>query len=380
MWRNVRRKPAIAKRRATSPRSTARNEPFTIRLIADVTEIILALSSLAAVLATALTLVSTPAAAQGVADFYRGRTVSFVVGFGPGGGYDLYARVVSRHIGRHIPGNPTVVVQNMDGAGSVRASNYVYMVAPKDGTVIAAVNQNMPMYQLLGGAGAQFEADKLVWLGSMANSNGVIYTWHTSGVRTIEDAKTQLVPLGAVGVASDSYIFPTVVNALAGTKFKPIPGYAGTGQINIAIERGEVMGRGGTTWASVHSANRSWLESNRLHILLQIGFGKEPELKSVPLLQDVVSNDEDLKVANVVSLPTALGYAHWVAPGVPSDRVEALRQAYAATMKDSDFLAEAQKLNMELRPQSGEQVSTLAKRVTDTPKPVLERTAKILGW
>jgi hypothetical protein len=331
-------------------------------------------------LSLVISLMSTPAAAQGVAEFYRARTVSFVVGFGPGGGYDLYARVISRHIGRHIPGNPNVVVQNMDGAGSVRAANYVYAVAPKDGTVIAAVNQNMPMYQLLGGAGAQFEADKLVWLGSMANSNGVIYAWHTSGVRTIEDAKTQLVPLGAVGVASDSYIFPTVVNALAGTKFKPIPGYAGTGQINIAIERGEVMGRGGTTWASVQSANRAWLEGNRLHILLQIGFEKEPELKSVPLLQDVVSNPDDLQVANVISLPTALGYAHWVAPGVPTERVEALRQAYMATLKDAEFLAEAQKLNMELRPQTGAQVGTLAKRVADTPKPVLTRTAKILGW
>src|SRR5262249_51454092 len=258
-------------------------------------------------------------------------------------------------------------------------------VAPKDGTVIAAVNQNMPMYQLLGGAGAQFEADKLVWLGSMANSNGVVYTWHTSGVRTIEDAKTQLVPLGAVGTASDSYIFPTVVNALAGTKFKPIPGYSGTGQINIAIERGQVMGLGGTTWASVQSSNRAWLEGNLINILLQIGFEKEPELKAVPLLQDLVSNDDvsnddDRKVANVVSLPTALGYAHWVAPGVPAERVEALRQAYAATMKDAEFLAEAQKLNMQLRPQRGADVSALAKRVTDTPKPVLERTAKILGW
>src|SRR5207249_2206809 len=298
-----------------------------------------------ALLAAGLALASAPAAAQGVADFYRGRTINFVVGFGPGGGYDLYARVISRHIGRHIPGNPIVVVQNMDGAGSVRASNYVYAVAPKDGTVIAAVNQNMPMYQLLGGAGAQFEADKLVWLGSMANSNGVVYTWHTSGVRTIEDSKTRLVPLGAVGVASDSYIFPTVVNALAGTKFKPIPGYAGTGQINIAIERGEVMGRGGTTWASVQSANRTWLENNRLHILLQIGFEKEPELTMVPLLQDLVTSSDDLQVANVISLPTALGYAHWVAPGVPAERVEALRQAYMATLKDNEFLAEAQKLN-----------------------------------
>src|SRR5262245_2294265 len=328
----------------------------------------------------ALTLQSASACAQSVVDFYRGKTVSFIVGFGPGGGYDLYPRALGRHIGRHIPGNPAVVVQNMDGAGSVRAANYVYAVAPKDGTVIAAVNQNMPMYQLLGGAGAQFEADKLQWLGSMANSNGIIYTWHTSGIKTIEDARQREVPLGAVGTASDSYIFPTIVNALLGTKFKPIPGYAGTGQINIAIERGEVMGRGGTTWASVQSANRAWLEGNKLNLLVQIGFEKEPELTSVPLLLELVKASDDAQVVKVISLPTVLGYAHWVAPGVPLERVEALRQAYAATLKDPEFIADAQKLNMQLRPQSGAEVSALSKQVTDTPKPVLERTAKLLGW
>src|SRR5882672_10433945 len=184
-----------------------------------------------ALLVAALVLAGAPAAAQGVADFYRGRTINFVVGFGPGGGYDLYARVISRHIRRHIPGNPIVVVQNMDGAGSVRAANYVFGVAPKDGTVIAAVNQNMPMYQLLGGAGAQFEADKLQYLGSMAYSNGLIYTWHTSGIRTIEDARQREVPLGAVGTTSDSHIFATIINEVARTRFKPITGYTGTGQI-----------------------------------------------------------------------------------------------------------------------------------------------------
>ena len=330
--------------------------------------------------AAALSLPGGQAGAQGVADFYRGKTVSFVVGFGPGGGYDLYARVISRHIGRHIPGNPFVVVQNMDGAGSVRASNYVYAVAPKDGTVIAAVNQNMPMYQLLGGAGAQFEAAKLAWLGSMANSNGVIYTWHSSGIKTIADAKEREVPLGAVGVASDSYIFPTIVNALVGTRFKPIPGYAGTGQINIAIERGEVMGRGGTTWASVQTSNKAWLEGNKLNLLLQIGFEKETELNAVPILQELVTGEADAQVTKVISLPTALGYAHWVAPGVPAERIEALRAAYAAALKDPEFRKEAETLNMQLRPQTGAEVSARSKQVTDTPKPVLERTARILGW
>src|SRR3954451_4579975 len=241
----------------------------------------------AAALMLFVVLQTLPAAAQTVADFYKGKAVNILVGFGPGGGYDLYARLLGRHLGRHIPGHPNVVVQNMDGAGSVRAANYVYAVAPKDGTAIAAVNQNAPMYQLLGGAGAQYDATKLQWLGSMANSNGIVYTWHTSGIRTIEDARTRDVPMGPVGTASDSYIFTTMINEVAKTRFKPIAGYAGTGQINIAVERGEVAGRGGISWASVQSSNKSWLDEKKINLLVQIGFEKEPELPDVPLVQDV---------------------------------------------------------------------------------------------
>lgn len=330
--------------------------------------------------AATLTMHAGARAAPDVADFYRGKTISFIVGFGPGGGYDLYPRVFARHFQKHIPGNPTVNVQNMEGAGSVRAANYVYMVAPKDGTVIAAVNQNMPMYQLLGGAGAQFDTAKLQWLGSMSHSNGIIYTWYTSGIRTIDDAKDHVVPLGAVGTSSDSYIYPTIVNALIGTKFKPIPGYAGTGQINIAIERGEVMGRGGNTWNSIKSGDRSWLEQKKLNLLLQIGLQKEPDLPDVPLLQDLVTTTEGKQIVHVISLPTALGYAHWVAPGVPANRVEALRTAYTATLKDPDFLSDAEKANIEIRPQAGQELAALAEQVLNTPKDVLAKTAQILGW
>src|SRR5215216_3316790 len=159
------------------------------------------------------------APAQSVAEFYKGKTIQIIVGFGVGGGYDLYARALGRYLGKYVPGQPTVVVQNLEGAGSVRAANHVYSGSPPDGTVIAAVNQNMPMYQLLGGAGARFEAAGMQWLGSMANSNGLVYTWHTSGIKTLEDAKHTEVPMGAVGNASDSVIFPNLLNELLGTKF-----------------------------------------------------------------------------------------------------------------------------------------------------------------
>ncbi len=318
------------------------------------------------------------AQAQSVADFYKGKTIQIVVGFGAGGGYDLYGRALGRYLGKYVPGNPTVVVQNMEGASSIRAANYTY--ASSDGTVIAAVNQNAAMYQLLGGAGAKFEAAKLQWLGSMANSNGTVYTWHTSGIKSLEEAKLREVPMGAVSVQSDSVIFPNLINELLGTKFKPITGYAGTTQIHLAMERGEVMGRGGNNWASVKTANLSWIRENKINMLVQVGFEKEPELPDVPLLLDLVKSEDDKGVVRVVSLPTAIGYGHWLGVGVPKDRTVALRAAYEAVMKDPEFMAEVKKTGMEIRVQTGAQMDALVKKVIDTPQAVLAKTAQILKW
>jgi tripartite-type tricarboxylate transporter receptor subunit TctC len=325
--------------------------------------------------------VSGAARAQSAADFYKGKTVSIVVGFGAGGGYDLYARLLGRFMGEHIPGKPNVIVQNMDGAGSVRAANFVYAVGAKDGTVIAAVNQNMPMYQLLGGKAAQFVAARMVWLGSMGGSNGLLYTWHTSPVKSIEEAKRTEVKLGGTGTNSDSHIFPTLINNLLGTKFKVINGYAGgSKEVHLALERGEVEGRGGNAWASLMSSNRDWVDQKKLNILVQIGFRPEPEIAHVPLLQDLVTSERDRQIVDLVSLPTVLGYAHWVAPEVPAERVAALRSAYAATMKDPAFLAEARRLGMLLRPATGAEVEAQVAKVASTPKPVLEEAARVLEW
>ena len=333
-----------------------------------------------ALILASIAFIASPAQAQNVSEFYKGKTIQIMVGFGAGGGYDLYARALARHLGKHMPGQPAVVVQNMEGAGSVRAANYVYSGSPKDGTVIAAVNQNAPMYQLLGGTAARFEAAGMQWLGSMANSNGLLYTWTASGIKTLDDAKTREVPLGAVGTSSDSFIFPTIVNELLGTKFKPINGYAGTAQIHLAMERGEVMGRGGNSWASVQTSDRAWLDEHKINILLQVGFRKEPELPDVPLLLDLVKGDDAVGIVKVMSLPTALGYGHWVAPGIPSGRLAALRAAYAATMKDPEFLQDAEKQHMLIRAQDGAALQGLVKQATTAPKAALERTAKILNW
>ncbi len=332
------------------------------------------------VLAATLSRATPAARAEEAADFYRGKTISVIVGFGPGGGYDTYARLLARYLGNHIPGQPSVVVQNLEGAGSVRAANYVYSVAPKDGTVIAAVNQNMPMYQMLGGAGAQFNPAEMSWLGSMAYSNGTLYTWAQSGIRTLDDAKAREIPLGGVGTTSDSYIYPTLVNGLLGTRFKVINGYAGTKEIHLAMERGEVMGRGGNTWASVMSSNQDWIDAGKISVLLQIGFKTEPEIPQVPLLIDLVKSTAEKQIVTVVTLPTALGYTDWLAPEVPPARLALLRTAYDATMRDKAFLAEAAQHAMLIRPQTSGEIEALIKQAAAVPKPVLERTAQLLGW
>jgi len=337
-------------------------------------------SLLAALAAAVLLPMPAARAAEEASDFYRGKTITVVVGFGAGGGYDIYARLLAHHLGNHIAGAPNVVVQNMEGAGSVRAANYVYSVAPKDGTVIAAVNQNMPMYQMLGGAGAQFNAAQINWLGSMAYSNGTLYTWYQSGIRTLADAKSREVLLGGVGTTSDSYIYPTLINGLLGTRFKVINGYAGTKEIHLALERGEVMGRGGNTWASLTTSNQDWVDQKKINLLVQIGFKSEPEIGQVPLLIDLVNTPEEKQIVTVVTLPTALGYTNWLAPEVPAGRMKLLREAYAATMRDQAFLDEAGKHAMMIRPQTGAEIAALIKQAASVPKPVLDRTAQLLGW
>jgi tripartite-type tricarboxylate transporter receptor subunit TctC len=320
------------------------------------------------------------AVAQDVDEFFKNRTIKIVVGFGPGGGYDLYARLLAKYLPAHIPGAPSVVVENMEGAGSVRAANYVYEAAPRDGSVIAAVNQNAPMYQLLGGAGARFHAEEANHIGSLVHSNEVLYVWHTSGVTSLDQAKAREVVLGAVAVTSDSYIYPTVINGLLGTRFRIVKGYT-TGQaLNLAVERGEVMGRGGTSWASIQSSRPTWMRDRAINVLVQVGPDKENELADVPLLGDLVTNDDDRRLLGVISLPLALGYAYWLPPGVPADRVAALREAFTATAADKALLEEAAMRHIIIRPQPGAAIDALVRQTAATPKPVIEKAVKLRGW
>ena len=323
---------------------------------------------------------SGAAHAQDAGAFYAGKNISIIVGFGPGGGYDLYARLLARYYGPKIPGKPNVIVQNMPGAGGVNAANFVYNTAAKDGTVIAGVNQGAALFQQLGGKGAQYDASKFRWIGRMASSNNVAYTWTASGIRNIDDAKKSEVIMAGSGVISDANIYPNVMNGLLNTRFKIINGYPGTNQSNLALERGEVQGRGGGSYSSLQTTRPQWLKDGSISLLMQVGLEKEPDLPNVPRLIDLVSNEQDRQIATLVTLPVEIGYNYWVAPEVPADRVNALRTSFEATLKDPAMLAEAKKISLEIRYKSGADLEKMVADAAKTPPDVLKRAAKILGW
>jgi tripartite-type tricarboxylate transporter receptor subunit TctC len=325
--------------------------------------------------------VTAAAQAQEASSFYKGKTINIICGFAAGGGYDAYARLIARHMGRHVPGSPQMIVQNMTGAGSVRAANHVYVNAPKDGTVIAAVNQNMPMYQLLGGAAAQFDASKFNWLGSIVSSNGFLTTWHTSPTKTLQDALQRETIMGGSGTNSDSHIFPTLLNNLIGTKFKVINGYSGgSADINLALERGEVEGRGGNSWASLISNNPDWIRDKKLNYIIQFGLVPEPAVPGVPLLQDVVSSAEDKEIAFLIGLPIAIGYAYWLAPEVPKERMAALRSAWGLLVEDSAFIEEARKAGLQINSQPASELEKVVLKATGLSPKTLDRAAALLEW
>lgn len=314
------------------------------------------------------------------APFYEGKTVTIIVSYAPGGGYDFYSRLLSRHLGNHVPGKPNVVVQNMPGAAGVVATNHVYNIAPKDGTVIAAVDQNIPMYQMLGGEGVRYDAARFNWLGIIASSNGLVMAWHTSDIKSLDDAKKRAVPIGATGTNDDAYVYAKVLNATAGTRFNLVRGYQGTSAVNVAIERGEVEAMGRSSYYGFLGQKSDWVRDKKVVFLAQLGFSKQPELPDVPLVIDLMTTDEDRQMAALISLPTAIGYSHWMAAEVPADRVKIMRAAYAMTVADPAFVADATKQNLQVRPKTAAEIEALVKRASATPEAVRKRTATILEW
>ena len=321
-----------------------------------------------------------PARAQGdaVADFYRGRTVTLTVGYSPGGGYDTYARILARHIGKHIPGNPAIVVQNMPGAGSLRSANTLFNVAPKDGTAIGMFGRGIAMEPLIGSSPAQFDATKFLWLGSGTNEASVIVTWHTKQIKTWADLINKPFNVGGEGTGSDPDVYAMMLKNVFGAKLKLVSGYPGTAEIALAIERGEVDGRASWSWSSLKSFKPDWVAEKKVHTPVQLNLEKSPDLPDVPLIGDYATNERQRQIMKIVLSRQTMGRPFMAPPGIPADRAAGLRKAFDATMADPEFIAEAKARGQEVNPVSGAELDKLLADLYATPKDVVEETKRAI--
>jgi len=333
---------------------------------------------LAAALVTALP--GSMARAQSPADFYKGKTVEFYIGYSVGGGYDLYARTIARHIGKHIPGNPTVVPKNMEGAGSLRLANWLFRVGAKDGSVIGTIGRGTGFDPILGQQGAQFDGTKFTWLGSANNEVSVCVSWNaTSGIAKFEDLLSKEMTVGGTSSSADTDQFPRIMNGVLGTKMRIVSGYPGGNDVVLAMERGEVKGRCGWSWSSVMSTHRVWLDEKKMTVLAQLALQKHPDLPDVPLIIDLAKTDEQKQILKLIFARQVMGRPYLAPPGIPADRAAALRQAFMDTMTDKDFLADAEKAQLEITPVDGAGIQKLVTEVYQTPPEVAKKAAELLN-
>jgi tripartite-type tricarboxylate transporter receptor subunit TctC len=328
--------------------------------------------SLARAALASLVAASSGHAASG-SEFYAGKSITLIISTGVGGGVDTNARLIARHLGNHIPGKPTIVPKNMPGAGHLQATNYVYGQAPKDGTVIAAILPAFVGYQVLDGRGAQYDVRNFNFLGSSDVENANLYTWHTLGIKKIEEIKTREVLMGATGAGSYTRLYPTLLNNVLGYKFKIVSGYKSTNEIHLAMERGEVSGRAGNFFTSLKSQNPDWLTDMKIDMLLQFGAVRDPEWPDVPLLTDLATNEEQRQIFKLFSAEVALGKIFVTTPGVPRDRLDTLRKAFEETLRDPDFIADAMRLQMQVRPLDHQRVKQLADEIIAMPQNLVDK-------
>jgi tripartite-type tricarboxylate transporter receptor subunit TctC len=318
------------------------------------------------------------AQADSVADFYRGRTINVIVGYGAGGGYDLYARALTRYMGKYLPGNPGFVVQNLAGAGSLNAANNIYNLAPKDGTSFGTFARGLAMEPLIGTAKVMFDATKFTWLGSGTNEVSVCATFQTSPVKVWKDIFAHEFVAAGEGAGSDPDTYATMAKRLFGAKIKLITGYKGTTDMNLAIERGEADGRCGWSWSAIKSTKPEWLTGNKLNLLAYISEAKSPERLDLPSLADF-ADDRQKQVLRLVTSRQVMGRPFAAPPGVPEDRKKALRQAFDATLKDPAFLEEATKLGLDVNPVSGAEIDKLIAQLYSTPKDLVDEASKAIA-
>ncbi|HTV37321.1 MAG TPA: hypothetical protein VMF12_12895 [Xanthobacteraceae bacterium] len=327
----------------------------------------------AAVLAVCAGLVD----AAGVEDFFKGRNISLIVGYSAGGGYDAYARLLARYIGKHIPGDPAIIPEQMAGAGSLRAANYIFSVAPKDGSVFGTFSRSMGISPLIDKA--NFDSRKFTWLGSVTDDDTLCVTWHTSAVKNWSDFISKSSIFGGEGAGADPDIWLLLYKNVFGAKAKLVSGYPGTNDIVMAMERGEVDGVCGISWSTVKSTHPDWLSNHLVNFIVQAALTKEPAIASVPLVADLVSNPEELQITKVLLASQAMARPFAAPPGLPDDRRAALINAFDATMQDPTFLAEAKRLDFDVRPVSGATIDRLLAELYATPKDVLIKATKAIS-
>jgi tripartite-type tricarboxylate transporter receptor subunit TctC len=316
-----------------------------------------------------------PAQAQSVGDFYRGKTINLLIGVGVGGEYDLQARLVARHLGKHIPGNPNVVPQNMVGAGGINMANHLYNTAARDGTFIAMMGNNFPATQAVGGKSVKFDAGKFQWLGTIAPVVETMAVWHTAGVKSMDDLRKQEIVAGASGRGAITYFYPMMMNAFLDTKFKIVTGYPGGNQINLAMERGEVQARN-NTWSSWKATRPQWLKDKQIYVVAQAG-PRASDL-DVPSVEELAKTPDDRLTIELIVSGTQLGRPFATTPDVPADRLAALRDAFRATMKDPEFLKDAAQMNFEVNPVYGEPMQKTVEKILSTPKSLAMRAKEFL--
>jgi tripartite-type tricarboxylate transporter receptor subunit TctC len=319
------------------------------------------------------------AQAQSLADFYKGKQISVIIYSAAGSAYDVYARLLARHMGRHIPGNPGFLPKQMPGAGGLKATEYLYRFAPKDGTVFGTISRGNPFEPILGNTKANFDPFKMVWLGSMNREVSLAISWHTAKVKTFDDLKKTELLIPGTGAGADSQILPVAFNNLAGTKFKIILGYPNTTKAALSMEQGELDGIGYWSWSAIKQGHPDWIKDKKINLLLHTGLKAHPELPGVKLIREAATTEIDKKALEFILAREILGRPFVAPPDLPADRAGALRQAFAASLKDAELLKDAERSRMEIDLVTGEEVDALLKTVSGTPADVLARVKQVLG-
>ena len=326
---------------------------------------------------TCAVMVVVSSAASSQPQSFAGKTVTLTIGYGPGSGNDIYGRLIAKHIGKHIPGQPNVVPQNMPGAGSFKAANWLFAAAPKDGSVLGYISQTAPTEELLGKSGIQFKTAQFNWIGRIGSYNNITITWHTSKTRTIADALKMETTMGATGVGSAVYIYPNMMNKILGTKFKIVSGYQGTAQTSLAMERGEVEGVT-MGWFPVKTNKANWIKEKKINFLVQFLTKRHPDLPNVPTIIEFARTDEEKQLFALFANDGEVGKTILLPPGVPATTVTTMRRAFDAMMKDKEFIADADKIQLETDSMTGEELQKMIAEVAKTPPAIVERAKSVL--